>query len=638
MNETWLRDTARAVASKNLGTVLCIGHFASEFVEELPEDAFNDIVVLEPDAIRARHLTQTIDDRLTVLPYAFAPDDGAATLRHFTMKAYTALRAPTGLSDLFPSLRETDTTTVETLGATSLLHRVTFDQDRPNVLVLGAPGEERTALDQFADLGVLDKVSDIITPLPSMELFEEADSGSILLERLENLGYRISAQDQNDPDIALTWLKRDDVTIALKADRDALAESLEAMRKELADAREHHEASLAEQAVKTQSLTDERNTLAGTLETVRKELDDAKKHRETLVEEHAQETQALNEEQERARTFCNVNRHALKLELRHSTKRSRQACRPSPAAFGLLDAIENHVIDASASGLVEPRFNLDVFREVSNHAADNAMHQVILDVKSVPRSGLHYMKRQFEHILQDRFSFCEWYQEPGCCKRMPCVYPPDSAQRANRASLRMLKSHDFELTDPIYPVTPGVQRFILTRDPIFVLTSNWLLNLLDKNRDTLKESNIHIEKIFYLHEPEVLPRAYQVLEDAQVTAEEQDIAQWLVRQQNYLTAFSRKWAAAEQMPRTYIVPYQKTPQAIQQCLAPIKSALSLDQLERLDTYAAGWKDSFKVRQDPFQGPTPHLTALLERHAKLFRNAAKAVREDDAVGLFSAGIG
>ena len=158
--------------------------------------------------------------------------------------------------------------------------------------------------------------------------------------------------------------------------------------------------------------------------------------------------------------------------------------------------------------------------------------------------------------------------------------------------------------------------------------------LLENQARVLREKDIQIEKIYYLHEPAVLARAYAALEEAQVAPGEDEVVRWLAQEQAYLLAFSDKWgAAAAGMARTYIVPYDKTPLAIAHCLAPIRQALSDDQRARLETHVARWQDGFTPRSDPFKGPTPYLTTLLQQHAALFRDAAETVRATETGGLF-----
>ena len=341
---------------------------------------------------------------------------------------------------------------------------------------------------------------------------------------------------------------------------------------------------------------------------------------------------ATQEEKDRIGTLSDTYRHAIRLELMRTSGRASERARPlSPAVLRWLEALDSPTSALTSHSLGARAFNLEVYRKATENAADHADRHIVLDVKSIPRSGLHYMKRQFAHLFQDRFSFCEWYQEPGCCKRMPCAFFPHSA--GDGAALRMLKSHDFDLSDPVYPVTPGLQRLILVRDPLYVLTSHWVLHLLAKNKEILAANDIRFEKIVYLHEPAVLSRAYALLDEAAVIPDAEAVAMFLSEQQEYLTGFARKWAVAAEMPRTYVVPYDKTPLAIEACLAPIREAMSADQRARLDDYTAGWRKSFQPRQDPFRGPTPYLSSLLERHSALFRATADAVRDADGRGFF-----
>ncbi len=112
--------------------------------------------------------------------------------------------------------------------------------------------------------------------------------------------------------------------------------------------------------------------------------------------------------------------------------------------------------------------------KISRDAEENVAPLYIqFDTKSLPRSGLHYMKRTFSKILDEYFSFCEWYQEPGCCKKMPCTLTGYSQQveKTQTARLRLTKSHDFALDDPVFLPMFSLRRVILVRQPLHLLTS-----------------------------------------------------------------------------------------------------------------------------------------------------------------------
>ena len=752
MTKIWPEIVATDLAARPLGTVLMLGSGGETLLGSLPLAATTRVIRAEPDPRRARMLQRqhVSDSSVTILPVAVAETAGPARLRRFNLSPATSFRAPTGLASLFPGLCETGQAEVETQTVAAVVQEADLDREADNVLILGLAGEELAVIGQLADLGLLQRFTHVIVPLPRLPLYEGSGDGREIRTRLEEAGFRVESRDMSDPDLAFAHLRIDRVQVALTTERNGLREELKRTQSEIerlkserdgaASARDAVKQKATSQAEEIARLQDavsaaesERDRLREAQDTSNAEIErlkslraqiaaardvaqeahtEAEKKAAAQAEEiarlqeavsaaeterdrlrEAQDTSnaeierlkslraqiaaardaaqearteaeqtaatqaeeitrlqdavstaeqkreaaqkivfATQEEKDRIGTLSDTYRHAIRLELMRTSGRASERARPlSPAVLRWLEALDGPTSAVTSQSLGARAFNLEVYRKATEDAADHADRHIVLDVKSIPRSGLHYMKRQFSHLFQDRFSFCEWYQEPGCCKRMPCAFFPHSA--GDGAALRMLKSHDFDLSDPVYPVTPGLQRLILVRDPLYVLTSHWVLHLLAKNKEILAANDIRFEKIVYLHEPAVLSRAYALLDEAAVIPDAEAVAMFLSEQQEYLTGFARKWAVAAEMPRTYVVPYDKTPLAIEACLAPIREAMSADQRARLDDYTASWRKSFQPRQDPFRGPTPYLSSLLERHSALFRATADAVRDSDSSGFF-----
>ena len=661
MTKIWPEIVATDLAARPLGTILMLGSGGETLLGSLPLAATTRVVRAEPDPRRARMLQRqhVSDSSITILPVAVAETAGPAKLRRFNLSHATSFRAPTGLTSLFPGLCETGQAEVETQTVAAVVQEIDLDREADNVLILGLAGEELAVIGQLADLGLLQRFAHVIVPLPSLPLYEGSGDGREIRTRLEEVGFRVESRDMSDPDLAFAHLSIDRVQVALTTERDGLREELERTQSEIARLQDAVSAAETErdrlrEAQDTSNAEIERlKSLRAQIAVARDAAQEARTEAEQKAASQAEEIARLQdavsaaeqkreaaqeivvatqEEKDRIGTLSDTYRHAIRLELMRTSGRASERARPlSPAVLRWLEALDSPTSALTSHSLGARAFNLEVYRKATENAADHADRHIVLDVKSIPRSGLHYMKRQFAHLFQDRFSFCEWYQEPGCCKRMPCAFFPHSA--GDGAALRMLKSHDFDLSDPVYPVTPGLQRLILVRDPLYVLTSHWVLHLLAKNKEILAANDIRFEKIVYLHEPAVLSRAYALLDEAAVIPDAEAVAMFLSEQQEYLTGFARKWAVAAEMPRTYVVPYDKTPLAIEACLAPIREAMSADQRARLDDYTAGWRKSFQPRQDPFRGPTPYLSSLLERHSALFRATADAVRDADGRGFF-----
>ena len=100
---------------------------------------------------------------------------------------------------------------------------------------------------------------------------------------------------------------------------------------------------------------------------------------------------------------------------------------------------------------------------------------------SMPRSGHHLFEMILKNTLQEKFSYCEFYEQ-GCCKTIPCASEAKIA--SGESSVFMQKSHDFEFKDPI--TVPGTHRIVQYRSPVPRALSNYELHLQHYPEDTLR--------------------------------------------------------------------------------------------------------------------------------------------------------
>lgn len=168
---------------------------------------------------------------------------------------------------------------------------------------------------------------------------------------------------------------------------------------------------------------------------------------------------------------------------------------------------------------------------------------LLIESKSLPRSGHHYLKSVLQAIGMSGFSYCEMYQEPGCCKVFPCNAEPfwNDARCEEKGHLRMVKSHDFQLSDPVYDPPPGVIRIVQVRQPCYLLSS-WLeLAQLDLNKALLANHGVNTGRIYLYHEKPLLDLAYKLIDDCGITMSPHDACAWIQEKTKYITQFSQKW-------------------------------------------------------------------------------------------------
>lgn len=257
-----------------------------------------------------------------------------------------------------------------------------------------------------------------------------------------------------------------------------------------------------------------------------------------------------------------------------------------------------------------------------------------LDVKSLPRTGLHFMRNTFESILRENFSFCEWYTEPGCCKQMPCAVTGYATEAQDRPMLRMAKSHDFDLTDPAFTPLGPIRRLILIRDPLYLLTSWWALQVLYLRAELLNRHGITKPMLSFAHGPHVVRAAYRIIDDEGEMPTTRALTKWLNRQIPYVTGFTAKWnlAVQEDGVGTRIVRYRETPDAILDMLDEIAGSFDDETRSRLETFRQQRDTVFVQRPHPFESQSTRISAFLTENARHFQEAAQEIITRDTTGL------
>lgn len=274
------------------------------------------------------------------------------------------------------------------------------------------------------------------------------------------------------------------------------------------------------------------------------------------------------------------------------------------------------------------------FRRSSGRPAEAPHRHLLLESKSLPRSGLHYMKRLFTRALGERFSFCEWYHEPDCCRKMPCTAAgacsgTDACGSARQASVRLVKSHDFELRDPTNTPAQGSMRVVLVRDPLYVLTSWYTLDCISRYAGRLTECGIEPREIWYRHDPERVAAAFEVIDACFTDPATEDLKTWLESKSTFITAFLHKWAlpaVEHRIPGVEVVPYEG--------IAAFVGRVLVDS-GRDAAAGVGHDAAFRPRVSPWSAPSRKLGDCLARNARLFQRFAWRVRGADRRMLIPA---
>lgn len=221
----------------------------------------------------------------------------------------------------------------------------------------------------------------------------------------------------------------------------------------------------------------------------------------------------------------------------------------------------------------------------------------------------------------------EWYQEPGCCKQMPCALTgfANHAEKTGKPRIRLTKSHDFELTDPIYETNRNLRRIVLVRDPLYILTSWFALDQLNNHKTLLASQGINLNKIWLSHEKEVLAPAYQLLNDHFNPPTPEQLTDWLQKKAQYINAFTKKWAnPKDEQPNPYnqIVRYEDVNRYIAELASEYRPYLPQEALPNFEQTLERIERKFTKRTDPYTLPAETISEYIRNHAELFQTAAE----------------
>jgi hypothetical protein len=196
--------------------------------------------------------------------------------------------------------------------------------------------------------------------------------------------------------------------------------------------------------------------------------------------------------------------------------------------------------------------------------------QIAIECKSLPRSGFHYLKNTLSNHLSDQFSYCGRYDELGCCKTSPCHLSDtflEYAKKRNRSHIRLLKSHDFDLDDAVPKIDRSHQLLVLIRDPLFVITSMWMLKEYMRHHVKLTESHISAMRLLNFFEPSLLNRANELIDQHFMPLRADVFQSWLDWVCGYMHRFYHQWVINASNKEGHIVVYEDIPKYAESILS-----------------------------------------------------------------------
>ena len=250
---------------------------------------------------------------------------------------------------------------------------------------------------------------------------------------------------------------------------------------------------------------------------------------------------------------------------------------------------------------------------------------VLVESHSLPRSGHHYLKSLLKIATNEKFSYCESYHEPGCCKSNPCGVNSywQHARSRHENHLRLIKSHDFLLENKTFICMPGMFRIIQIREPFDLITS-WLeLEQLAVNQAVLKENNIDITRIFLYHETSLLEEAWGIIDSSGKVMGHEKTEEWLISKKEYIKSFLSKWIPISRTINSkelhncgnFLLRYQD-----------LKDPKNLLNLLGIKEYDHSKLPAFKTnRENTMKRKSTLITDLVEMNSKLIQEISHEVK-------------
>jgi FkbM family methyltransferase len=206
-----------------VGIVLYLGAGRAVDLPEWQATDAKQIVLVEPNPAAfsglQNHANQ--DARITVLQLAVSNKTGQAPLHVMTVPDFSSLCRASGISVLFPGLRQVSTPEVETVSVADLISQITIPAALPNVLILDVPGMEADVLDQMDEGDYLGLFEHVVLRGAAAQAYEGARAVAPLIAQLTAKGYNLEFSDESDPDFLSCRLRRDPITLQLAAAKRA---------------------------------------------------------------------------------------------------------------------------------------------------------------------------------------------------------------------------------------------------------------------------------------------------------------------------------------------------------------------------------------------------------------------------------
>jgi len=216
-------------------TIIHIGAGQGEELQSYLDAGAQRIVLVEPNPKLADQLRETAQphEQVTVVEAAVTSNPANNELKEYNLPEANSLHQPTGLKALFPGLKTLTTTQVSILTPEQLLKEHAPEEGKPVKLVVQTPGEEHAIVEALINTGQLKQCAELQMATNPEPYYESSVPASETLKLLEDYGYEITEENQQDPDWPSWQLARN----PLKDQIEALEEQQTLMAREQKEAK-----------------------------------------------------------------------------------------------------------------------------------------------------------------------------------------------------------------------------------------------------------------------------------------------------------------------------------------------------------------------------------------------------------------
>lgn len=330
---------------KKPGTLIHLGAGRCRELDTWLQAGFREIVLVEPDQVRAAELLSRVSDHdhVRVVESAVSATDGETELNVLNYPDANSLRKPERLLELFPGIRIRKRVPTHAIGIETLLSEFELSADAVNGLVIETPGEEHAIVKALLEADAIYSLAFVTLQAPTVPLYAGARPLTSIESLLQDAGFALEGSHDagEDPIRPVRQFERDLAALERKRLSQELAKAKkdrEALKRKLKQAEEDSESSQKELKETKQKLSElqaelrDTKSAADQLETVRKELAERDKAVESLKVERDEVLSEKKSLEAKLQKLSVLPDELKKAEAENEKLRNQDAERESKAA------------------------------------------------------------------------------------------------------------------------------------------------------------------------------------------------------------------------------------------------------------------------------------------------------------------